>query len=301
VTGDAHVGAAAEHRASHTRSVARYYESNTRRFLLAGSRGAHAMHRELWAPGVRSAAEAVTHVDRLVGDELADLLAIETSGGAPLVLDFGCGVGGTLLRLAERFPHPRLRGVTLSVRQVEIAERLTGEHGFAERCSFECADFQAMQAGELASAIVAVESFAHSASADAFLSAAVRHLRPHGRLVIVDDFLAGDEGELTPRQRLHVGRLRAGWRVPAVCTVEHLTRRAERHGLRLQKVDDLSPHTRPGRRLRDRLIALVGPLLAGLGLARSPLWGNMIGGNALQIGLREGFLRYRLVTLERVP
>jgi hypothetical protein len=40
-------------------------------------------------------------------------------------------------------------------------------------------------------------------------------------------------------------------------------------------------------------------LPARLGLGRIPFYGNMIGGNALQIGLREGVLRYELLVLRR--
>jgi hypothetical protein len=41
------------------------------------------------------------------------------------------------------------------------------------------------------------------------------------------------------------------------------------------------------------------PLFARLGLARRPFFGNIIGGGALQVGLREGFIRYQLLVLRR--
>jgi hypothetical protein len=47
------------------------------------------------------------------------------------------------------------------------------------------------------------------------------------------------------------------------------------------------------------LIAVVAPLFERLGLAGVPFFGNMIGGNALQIGLREGLLRYRMLSFRR--
>ena len=37
------------------------------------------------------------------------------------VLDFGCGYGSDLIRLAERYPHLQLDGYTISPRQAEIA------------------------------------------------------------------------------------------------------------------------------------------------------------------------------------
>jgi len=275
--------------------VARYYDSNTGRFLLFGSgRGVHAMHRELWAPETRTARDASDHVNRLLAEELADLRDV-----SPTILDFGCGVGGTLFRLAEHLPDARLVGITVSPRQQEVAESLAVELGHAERCEIVVGDFDVGDFGLEADAIVAVESFAHSASAPAFLANAARHLRPGGRLVVVDDFLAGDETTLAERARLQVARFRDGWRVPAVCTLRDFERAAAEQGLEHEKVVDLTPLTRPGRRVRDRAIAVVAPLMAGLGMTSIPICGNLVGGNALQIGLREGFIHYSLVTLRR--
>jgi SAM-dependent methyltransferase len=275
--------------------VARYYDASTRRFLRLGSGGGvHAMHRELWASGVASTAAAADHVNRLVADEIAALGIAD-----PVVVDFGCGVGGTLFHLARRFPGARLRGVTVSERQVEIAERLAARAGLSDRCSFSRGDFQRVELGLAADTVLAVESFVHSTSADAFLASAARHLRDRGLLILVDDFLAGAADSMSARRRARVEELRAGWLAFALCTGESLIGRAAAMGFLLEKRVDLTGLTRPGSRMRDRLTALVAPLLSGLGLARIPLYGNMIGGNALQVGLREGFLAYEMLTLRK--
>ena len=71
-----------------------------------------------------------------------------------------------------------------------------------------------------------------------------------------------------------------------------------RHQLSLRKDLDLSGYTRPGSRLRDLVIALSSPMFDRLGLAGVPFFGNMIGGHALQIGLKDGYIRYRLLVFE---
>lgn len=276
--------------------VARYYDSNTRRFLFMGSgHDARSMHRELWGPGVGSAREATDHIDHVIADQITDFAL----GPAPTIVDFGCGVGGTLLHFAERFPDALLRGVTVSQRQVDLAERLAEESGHADRCSFSLGDFQTVDLELRADAIVAIESFVHSHSAGAFLANAARHLHPGGHLIIADDFLASERDALDTRQRIQVERFQSGWRVPAVCTAERLVEGAAEHGLAAEKNVDLTSLTRPGSRVRDRLTAAVSPLLARLSLSRIPLCGNLIGGNALQIGLRDGFLRYRLLVFRK--
>jgi SAM-dependent methyltransferase len=298
-------GSAPRPGATRTDDVARYYDRNTGRFLLVGRGGVLAMHRELWGPGVRTACEAADHINALVAAELEGL----EKATSPLVLDFGCGVGGTLFRLAAWLPNARLRGITVSSRQHAIAVRLAEELGWAARCSFTLGDFHAADLGDVgdvsavskvAAAIVAIESFAHSVSPAAFLANAARHLEPGGRLVVADDFLARDEGALTPMQAKSVERFRRGWRVPAVGPAIRLVEQAAAHGLAVVKNVDLTPLTRPGARLRDRLVALVDPALGRLGLARIPFFGNLIGGHALQVGLREGFLEYRLLVFRKV-
>ncbi|MEM7416518.1 MAG: methyltransferase [Gemmatimonadota bacterium] len=273
-------------------SVARYYDRNTRRFLLVG-RGAdtHSIHRELWPPGVASAREAARYVDRLIADE------IEATADGPVrtIFDFGCGVGGTLFYLAERFADARLQGVTISPKQVQIAERLLAQNGLAERCAIEREDFHSVQLGLQADAIVAVESLAHSDDVDAFLSNVAHHLAPGGVLLVADDFLAAEETSFGPGQRRGIARFRAGWRLPGLGTVESLAGRASAHGLSLRTDVDLSSYTRPGYRIRDAAIRLSSPLLERLGLIGVPFFGNVIGGNALQSGLKSGTIHYRLL------
>jgi SAM-dependent methyltransferase len=277
--------------------VARYYERNTGRFLRFGrGRGAHAMHRELWGPGVRSAREAVEYVNHLLTRELSEL-ALRPDAE---IVDFGCGVGGTLFQLGSELPRARLTGVTVSARQVDTARRLARESGRDDRCSFVLGDFQTVDLGLLADAIVAVESFVHADSPDAFLAGASRHLRRGALLVIVDDFLARDEASLGVAARRQVGRFRSGWHATGLCTAEQLAGAAARHALSREKAVDLTGLTRPGSRLRDRAVAVLGPALGRLGLGRVPFFGNLIGGHALQVGLRAGFLRYGLQTFRKI-
>ncbi|MGE0159899.1 MAG: cyclopropane-fatty-acyl-phospholipid synthase family protein [Gemmatimonadales bacterium] len=280
--------------------VADYYERNTARFLFMGGGDARAMHRELWGPGVTSSRGAVDHIDELLAAELADL----SDRADALVLDFGCGVGGTVFRLAERLPAARFYGMTVSRRQVELAERLAASLGWSARCSFTLGDFHATDLEVRAQAVVAVESFAHSTRPGAFFANASRHLERGGRLLVADDFLTRDEGALDPAHRAHVERFRRGWRVPAVATFARVERDAAEHGLTLEKNVDLTPLTRPGARLRDRIVALTNPALVrfdtAVDLTRIPFFGNLIGGHALQTGLRSGFLEYRLLVFRKV-
>lgn len=273
--------------------VARYYDSNTRRFLLVGGGGAtHSMHRHLWGPGVASTAQAAAYIDHLIAERILDL-----EGAAELtILDIGCGVGGTLFHLAEAFPRSRLHGITISAKQRDLADRLARRKGVEDRCLFHLGDFQTAELDVEADIAVAVEALAHAESAVRFFAWAAARVRPRGHVLIADDFLR--DGALDAIERRRVAELRSGWRAPAIGTVAECVGAAAREGFELVDDEDLTHLVRLGRP-RDRLIALLSPVLRRLRLASTPFFGNMIGGGALHAGLRDGLFTYRLVAFQK--
>jgi cyclopropane fatty-acyl-phospholipid synthase-like methyltransferase len=277
--------------------VERYYESNTQRFLkFGGGRQAHAIHRQLWGPGVTDVAGAASHINHL----LAEALGPSAGEQPPVFIDLGCGVGGTVLHLAQAFPNARLHGVTISRRQIEMAEQASRAAGVAGRVEFHRADFETLDLDLSADAIVAVESFTHSRSADSFFDVATRHLKPDGQLIVVDDFMTRREAEVSRTELRLVHAFRRGWRVPGLGTPGGSAEIAARHDLELLDERNLTSLIRL-RRPRDRLIGLVAPLADGIGLTRMPLFGNLVGGNALHAGTIRGLFEYRWLRFRRAP
>ncbi|MEX0935557.1 MAG: class I SAM-dependent methyltransferase [Gemmatimonadota bacterium] len=283
-----------------------YYDSNTHRFLLVGRSGdRHAIHRELWGPGVQNPRQAAGYVNNLVAEEIEASLpppdrtgprrsATQASGRGPIILDMGCGVGGTLFELAERFPRARLHGVTISRRQHQLALRLKTRLDRGDRCDFSLADFQSMKLDLRADFVVGIESFVHSIAPERFFASVEAHLAPGGRMILVDDFLARAARSFSSRDRAEIERFRVGWHARSMCTVETCATAAKQAGLDLLEDRDLTGLVRPGR-IRDRVIARLSPIFVALGLIRHPFFANMIGGNALQVGLVNGFIEYRML------
>ena len=54
------------------------------------------------------------------------------------VLDVGCGGGGNLVRILERFPQSRADGIDYSEESVACSRKVTRK--FADRCSILCGD-----------------------------------------------------------------------------------------------------------------------------------------------------------------
>jgi SAM-dependent methyltransferase len=183
--------------------------------------------------------------------------------------------------------------VTISDRQLARARSLAGSLGLSSRCTFARADFHEDDLGTDFDVAVAIESFVHADAPERFFQAAGRSLRPGGLLIVVDDFLAEPLERLDTRRRRCVRDFQDGWRVPSVCTPAAAADAAAAAGFVPDGAEDLSALVRL-RRARDRALARVSPLLGRAGLVGIPLFGNMIAGDALRIGLEEGFLSYRM-------
>jgi cyclopropane fatty-acyl-phospholipid synthase-like methyltransferase len=280
------------HKSPGARDVADYYDSNTRRFLaLGGGARSHSIHRALWGPGVTDNDAAANQVNVLIGD-LVESLPVSADFS---LLDLGCGVGGTLFELARRFPQSKLHGVTISKRQCTLAQGFADRLGFASRCMFHHGDFESIDLGMSADVAIAVESMVHAQSMSAFLASAFRHLASGGTLVVVDDFIAAREQPDGTALEIF-SDFCEGWRLSSLTRVPVFVRAAESTGFDLVETRDLSPLIRLDRR-RDRLIAVIGPLLRRF--TRVPVFANLVGGAALTRGLRTGNLAYCWLRLRR--
>jgi len=275
--------------------IARYYDRNTSGFLSFGGGGASlAIHRQLWGPGVDTAEDAARHINTLIAEAIAAL----PGNGPSCVLDLGCGVGGTLFDLAAHLPDSALHGITISEKQYELAKQLAAARPDAQRFEFRLGDFEQARLAVKADVLIAVESFAHSRSAAGFFRTAATHLKSGGRLILVDDFLLAGDGRLSAKTQALVNDFRRGWRVPGFGTVHECVAAAAESGLACVEERDLTAMIRLNRPAH-RATARLGPILSRLGLVRVPFFANLIGGGALQLGLRAGVFGYRWLSFER--
>lgn len=275
-------------------TVEQYYDASTRRFLAVGRSGeALAIHRPLWADGVRTHTDAAAYINSLIADQA------EAALGRPpeRVVDLGCGVGGTVFHLAQKWPDALLCGITISAEQVRLAQMHGNASALDARCSFLRSDFTLPMTLPRADLVVAVESHVHAPSATQFLQSALRHLRPGGVLVLVDDMLTRPETALTARETARLAQFRSGWRLGHVPDCEGLVARAQAMGFSVATVEDLTRYLHLGR-LRDHALSVVGPVADLMRLSRWPLFGNMIGGNALTQSYRAGQMRYTMLVLQ---
>jgi SAM-dependent methyltransferase len=164
----------------------------------------------------------------------------------PGLLDLGCGLGATLRSFARRLPHARLSGITLVPWQAEQARALNIAAG-CRRIRIIQGDYENTALPPVSfDGVYALESSCHAHGADkgALLAEAHRLLRPGGRLVVADGFLAHNRFAGTLQQRIY-RKLCECWVIGELGRLDLFTARLEQLGFRDIAVENLQWRVAP--------------------------------------------------------
>ena len=194
------------------------------------------IHHGLWSE--EDAARPVPLVSpRAAQEQLTDTLA--SLGGIAAgdrVLDVGCGMGGSSIRLARRFDC-RVTGITISgvqQRWASMAARLAGVGGRVDirRADAETVDFPA---GGF-DVVWSVECTEHLFDKEAFFRRAAAWLRPGGRMAI-GAWLAADDAD-RPGPRGEVEAVCDAFLCPSLGTFADYRGWMEEAGLEVVSTED---------------------------------------------------------------
>jgi SAM-dependent methyltransferase len=177
----------------HQQHVIDYFDHTHNDYRLFWGTGRHlGLHCGFFDERRRRHDDAVLHMNRVLAT-IADI----TSGER--VLEAGCGVGGSAVWLAENL-GASVVGVNINARQVERARHVAHGRRLEDRVQFHVADYCATElAGDSFDVVWALESACYAEDKRNFLVEARRLLRPGGRLIVADGFLARED--LAPDER----------------------------------------------------------------------------------------------------
>jgi MPBQ/MSBQ methyltransferase len=165
----------------------------------------------------------------------------------PRLLDLGCGLGATLRSFARRLPHAWLLGITRVPWQVENARALNHAAGCGERVRVVEGDYEETVLPSASyDGVYALESSCHAHGADkgVLLAEAHRLLRPGGRLVVSDGFLARDRFVNALQQRIY-RKLCGCWVIEQLAQLALFRARLEALGFTEINIENLQMRVAP--------------------------------------------------------
>jgi MPBQ/MSBQ methyltransferase len=157
------------------------------------------------------------------------------------LLDLGCGLGATLRSFARRLEKARLLGVTRVPWQAQQARALNLAAGCAERLGVIEGDYEDIALPDSScDGVYALESSCHAHGADKarLLREAHRLLRPGGRIVVADGFLASGRFVSGLQERIY-RTLCQCWVISELAQLHLFTARLKQLGFRDITVEHL--------------------------------------------------------------
>jgi SAM-dependent methyltransferase len=272
--------------------VAAYYDRLTRWNRLAravgygGGSATLTVHRGLADPRANGRPTSTRLHDLIV-----ETVAVDRS---PRVLDAGCGLGGTMLALRERWGGD-YTGVTLSGAQASIAGSAIAAAGRARDVRVRVGSYDNPPDGPF-DVVMAIESLVHSADPAKSVRALVAQLAPGGRFVVVDDMPSRDADRVRD-----VETFRRGWACATLWPRDRYLDLFAQLGCVVVADRDLTEACRPRSLTRIRLLERLNHAARGLIAHRGfrAVLESHAGGLALERLYRTGLMRYRLLVIQK--
>lgn len=146
-----------------------------------------ALHFGYYEKGIRSHEEAVINKNKLI-EKLLDLNILAKKKG--IILDAGCGVGGTLIYFVKKYSNMNFIGVNNSPVQIRLAPKFAQQNKVSSNTEFILDDCLSIAINDNSiDGIFVLEAFNRMKNNKRFLQEASRILKQNKKLVIEDAFL----------------------------------------------------------------------------------------------------------------
>lgn len=163
-----------------------------------------------------------------------------------VVLDVGCGLGGSAFWLANH-TGAHVVGIDINENHIQQAQEMAVRKGVDEKVKFKQMDFTDMDfEDERFSLVIGIESICHAEDSSDFLSEAYNVLADDGRLLISDGFRT--TRDLSHIEETILQRAMDGWAVSDLDTIEEFSNSLCQHGFGNVAIEDIKSHIMPSAR-----------------------------------------------------
>ncbi len=224
--------------------VIEYYAKNRNAYKDAwGLEKNMQLNLGLWFKKTKSLSQAFKNLNAEIADR-------SNAAEGDIVLDAGCGVGGTSIYLAQNHKC-RTHGITLVPQQKDEALKNASKAKVSHLTDFQIMDYcDTTFPDEHFDIIVGIESICHAPSKREFLAEAYRLLKPGGRLVLAENLQAKEK--LTSREydQLYTYGFN-GCKITSLDTEEEYLRNLKEIGFTEFECEDMTSYIVPSvKRLR---------------------------------------------------
>lgn len=168
----------------HKKIISDYYDYTLPfyRIFWHKNSDSYALHYGFWEKDTKDLNEALVNTNRFLAKKA-------TITSSDIVLDTGCGIGGSAIWLAKNF-QVHVVGITISKKQIDKAKELAKKHNLTTLTNFYVMDYLKTSFGPNSFDVVwAIESVCHAQGKHVFLKEAYRLLKDRGRIILADGFL----------------------------------------------------------------------------------------------------------------
>jgi len=274
--------------------IVNYYDSAEIDYkLIWNLRESRALHFGYWDDQVKNFREALGRENEV----LAEIAHIKSSD---IVLDAGCGVGGSSIFLAKKFGC-KVIGITLSQKQADMATKNAQESGVASNTKFLVVDFENMTFPDGKFDVVwGIESICHANSKKKFIEDSYRILKPSGRLIVADGFTT--RSHFTDEEKNTMQKWLSGWGVNFLETKENFEAFSAKIGFQKISFTDVTKNVMPSsKRLYKYSFPAMffGKIAEFLRLRTKIQTGNIIAARYQHTALLSGLWKYGIFYAEK--
>lgn len=196
----------------------------------------HAFHFGFYEKGYRTHFEAILHMNDIAWGML-DFDGTRSQH----VLDAGCGVGGTSMFLAKKYPLVTFTGISIVPSEIQIAEELAIRNKVVGNTRFLVNNFCATTFSDASfDGIIALESLNYARDTNAAIKEFYRLLRPGGRLVILDGFRS--QNQFSPMMQKAYNHWLSGRAIDDLMSINGCVKALTEQKFKQISPDDISSH-----------------------------------------------------------
>lgn len=221
-----------------------------------------------------------------------------------ILLDMGCGVGGSARYLAKKHENLSIQGITIVPWQIRKGKAMNRKAGLSHRINLVEGDFiKTNFKSNSFDGVYAIESACHSPgeAKTPFIREAFRTLKPGGKLVVADGFIKNPHIPFSNFTKRSYRTLCQSWALPQMAEIQLFIEALKQAGFQNIRAEDISWKVAPSVAHSPFLILkfLFMKWLKGEQLGKQS-WNNLKGVFLTNIlGLKRRKFGYYMVTAEK--